>query len=113
VGKTGVRERRPYTLTAAGRKAFDAWIAREPADENIRYPLLLTIFFGDRLAPPELARILRGHRARHEARLAQYRADLGTVEREYPFPGKTSRFGVMYEEMVLRWFDSLEKDGLL
>ena len=113
VGKIGSRERRPFTLTAAGRKAFDLWIAREPTEEIIRFPLLLTLFFGDRLPAGELARLLRGERARHETRLAHYRARLPEVERQHPFPAKTARFGIMYEEMVLAWFDSLAADGLL
>jgi DNA-binding PadR family transcriptional regulator len=113
VGKAGVRERRPYAITASGRKAFDAWLARGPGEDTVRIPLLLTLFFGDRLPREQLARILRADRAKHEALLAEYRAWLPFAEREYPFPAKVGRFGVMHEEMILAWFDSLAKDGLL
>jgi DNA-binding PadR family transcriptional regulator len=113
VGTVGVRERRPFDLTKAGKKAFDAWIARDPGEENTRFPLLLMLFFGDRLPAKDLARILRSHRARHEERLAGYRAYEREVELKYPFPAKTIRFGRMYEEMVLAWFETLKKDGLL
>jgi DNA-binding PadR family transcriptional regulator len=113
VGETGSRDRRPYALTVAGRAAFRAWIAREPGDENIRFPLLLTAFFGDALPRAELARTLRAHRARHEARLARYRERHPAVERDHPYPALTSRFGIMYEEMVLAWFATLAADGLL
>ncbi|MBD5655515.1 MAG: PadR family transcriptional regulator [Candidatus Eremiobacteraeota bacterium] len=112
-GKAGARDRLPYTLTAAGRRAFDAWIAREPSQEINRFPLLLTLFFGDRLPPEDLARMLRAHRARHESNLAAYRSRLPDVEREYPFPARTMRFGLMYEEMILAWFATLEREGLL
>jgi DNA-binding PadR family transcriptional regulator len=113
VGKTGARDRRPYSLTASGRKAFDEWIGRFGGDENIRFPLLLTVFFGDRLAPGNLAQTLRAARERHLARLVVYRRQLHDIESEYPFPSKTARFGTMYEEMVLAWFTSLERDGLM
>lgn len=113
VGATGARERRPYTLSASGRRAFDAWLAREPGSENTRFPLLLTLFFGNRLAPEDLARMLRAHRARHEAIHAMYRARVAEIERDHPFPAKTMRFGLMHEEMVLAWFATLERDGLL
>lgn len=113
VGKTGMRDRRPYALTPLGRQAFDEWIAREPPDENIRFPLLLTAFFGDHLPPETLARMLRNSRARHELRLMAYREKLEAIEGLYPFPARATRFGCMYEEMVLAWFATLEADGLL
>ena len=112
-GTSGTRERRPFALTAAGRRAFEAWLRREPVPENTRFPLLLTLFFGDRLPPDELARMLRGHRARHEAIAAAYRARLPEIARDHPFPARTMRFGLMYEEMVLAWFATLEREKLL
>jgi DNA-binding PadR family transcriptional regulator len=113
VGKTGVRERKPYTLTALGRRAFESWIAREPGEDLTRSPLLLAIFFGDCIDRGTLSRFLTDHRIRHERKLAEYRQRLPEVEREYPFPGYTMRFGLMYEEMILKWFDVLASDGLL
>ena len=113
VGDAGRRERRPYRLTAAGRRAFDACIAREPDHELIRFPLLLTLFFGDRLPPKLLARFLRAHRALHEARLATYRRQAEEIPADARYPGLTLRFGLMYEAMVLRWFDSLAADDVL
>ncbi len=113
VGKTGVRERKPYTLTPLGRRAFRAWIAREPGEDITRSPLLLAIFFGNCIERATLSRILTDHRIRHERKLAEYRERIPEIEREYPFPGYTMRFGLMYEEMILKWFDSLAADGLL
>ena len=107
VGATGVRERQPYTLTAKGRRAFATFMAMDPAPEITRFPLLLTVFFGDQLPAEEFARIIRINRARHEATLAAYRRRLPEVERDHPYPAMTMRFGLMYEEMCLRWFDTL------
>jgi DNA-binding PadR family transcriptional regulator len=113
VGKTGSRDRRPYALTPLGRKAFDDWIARDPGQENIRFPLLLTMYFGDRVPPDSLARTLREARALHTARLTHYRARLEKLRDTSPFPARTARFGIMYEETILAWFDTLEGEGLL
>lgn len=113
VGKTGTRDRRPYSVTATGRKAFDEWIARFSGDENIRFPLLLTVFFGDRLPPETLAHLLRASRQIHQERLTTYRRQLVETAVSHPFPSKTARFGTMYEEMVLAWFDSIAADGLM
>src|ERR1700704_5746282 len=37
-GELGPRDRRPYSITAAGRAAFAEWIALEPGPEQIRIP---------------------------------------------------------------------------
>jgi len=113
VGKVGVRERKPFTLTALGRRSFDAWIAREPGEDLTRSPLLLALFFGDHIEPATLARFLRRHRDRHERKLAEYRERLPELERQYPFPAHTMRYGLMCEEAILAWFDSLAKAKLL
>jgi len=113
VGKAGVRERKPYTLTALGRREFDVWIAREPGADITRSPLLLALFFGDRIDPATLARFLRDHRARHERKLAEYRQRLPELEQQYRFPAYAMRLGLMYEEMILKWFESLASEGLL
>jgi DNA-binding PadR family transcriptional regulator len=108
-GETGARERRPYTITAAGRAAFSRWITREPGPDLIRSPLLLTIWFGDHLDEPLLVRFLTVHRLRHEQRLAQYRqvwqACAGVPELR--FATYALQYGIEHEEMVLRWIDGL------
>lgn len=113
VGKVGVRDRKPYALTPLGRRAFDAWIAREPGEDIARSPLLLALFFGNRIDPQTLARFLRDHRARHERKLAEYRERLPEIERYARFPAHAMRLGLMREEMYLAWFDSLAAEGLL
>ena len=55
-GERGARDRRPYRLTEAGRRAFAAWIARPPGPETIRFPLLLTVLFGGHVPPERLAK---------------------------------------------------------
>lgn len=110
-GEPGARERRPFTITAAGRAAFAEWIAREPGPETIRFPLLLTIAFGRHLEPEQLATFVRRHRAAHVQRLADYRdlqqAAEASPEAPDPFAAATLAFGINYEEAVLAWFDQL------
>ncbi|MGZ3497729.1 MAG: PadR family transcriptional regulator [Vulcanimicrobiaceae bacterium] len=104
----GARDKRICSITVAGRAAFARWIAREPADELIRFPLLLTLFFGAGVDPERLRNWVTLHRARHAERLERYRQVSPDVEREHPYPAMTLEFGIMYEETVLRWLDSLE-----
>lgn len=107
-GETGPRERKPYTLTDAGRAAFAAWLDREPGPETIRFPLLLTLAFGRHLPPERLAAHLARQRAVHANRLAGYeehRAACG--DSADPFAVATLDFGITYERAVLDWFDRL------
>ena len=45
----GARDKKPYAITDAGRAAFAAWIGRAPGAEQIRFPLLVTLWFGRHL----------------------------------------------------------------
>jgi DNA-binding PadR family transcriptional regulator len=106
---TGARDRRVYRLTEAGREEFRTWIARTPGEENIRYPLLLTLAFARHLPPERLAEFLAHHRALHQARWDAYRlqdeqarsAGAGSLDLV------TLDFGLRYERAVLDWFDGL------
>jgi DNA-binding MarR family transcriptional regulator len=102
-GKPGARDRRPFTITAAGRRAFAKWIAQEPGTEQIRFPLLVSLWFGRHLTPDALAGFLETSRKEHEARLALYR----DVERAMSDDDRAAvvRFGVAYEQAVLAWLD--------
>lgn len=114
-GEPGRRDRKPYTLTDEGRAAFAAWIAREPAPESIRFPLLLTVAFGRHLPPERLTTFLVHHRGVHATRLAQYEqqhaaahiaADTAHDQSDL-FALATLEFGILYERAVLDWFDQL------
>lgn len=110
-GERGTRDRRPYELTDAGRAAFTAWLTRMPTDENIRFPLLLAISFGRRMAPADLHRIVRHHRHLHADRLAEYRRNQDLITRHVadpdPFQLATLSFGIAHEEAAVGWFDGL------
>ncbi len=103
-GKPGPRDRRPFTITAAGRRAFAAWINEEPGAEQIRFPLLVTLWFGRHLDDATLAGFVAKARTEHEHRLAQYRA----VDTDDPHVAAVVSFGVHYERAVLRWLDDLD-----
>lgn len=110
-GERGPRDRKPYSLTDAGRVAFAAWVEREPGPETIRFPLLLTIGFGRHIPPEQLARIVHHHREVHAERLRAYeqeRCSLPPQAEEYePYAIATLDFGIAYERAVLSWFERL------
>jgi DNA-binding PadR family transcriptional regulator len=107
-GETGPRDRRPYSLTTAGRDAFQRWLESEPGTEQIRYPLLLKLSFGRHLPPQRVTQFLAAHRRLHEERLARYHAlrpELAAAGD--PFALATLEFGIRYETAVLGWFEHL------
>ncbi len=109
-GERGPRDRRPYSLTEAGRAAFATWAEREPGPETIRIPLLLAVCFGRYLPPERLAATLARHRASHAARLAAYEAERATCAdwaAGNPYGLATLDFGIAYERATLGWFDTL------
>jgi DNA-binding PadR family transcriptional regulator len=106
---------RPYRITEAGRKAFGDWLtewaALEPRDDQLRSPLLLTVFFGDYLSRETLRRVLQEYRPRYQRQLEQSRKmleALGTEEsnRHIP-PTAVLQRGIAYREMMVRWIDGV------
>lgn len=105
-GESGPRDSRPYGLTEAGRRAFAEWIGRPPADEIIRFPLLLTVFFSEHVDRVRLQRFLREHELRHLRQLEEYESLVEGLPADSG-PWLTAKFGVEYERAVLRWFASI------
>ncbi len=102
-GPTGPRDRRPFSVTPAGRRAFKAWLRTPPGAEQIRFPLLVTLWFGSRLGAGELGGFIEASRAEHEERLRLYD---GVAPRD-PYTDAVVAFGVAYEQAVLSWMATL------
>ncbi|HEV3123816.1 MAG TPA: PadR family transcriptional regulator [Candidatus Dormibacteraeota bacterium] len=108
--EAGSRDRRPYSITDAGREAFKTWISREPGDDVIRSPLLLTVFFGADVDERRMARFLAVHRLRHEQRLEHYEelaASLAAGD-GVEWAQHALRYGIEHERAVLRWFEGFD-----
>ena len=107
IGAAGPRSRREHELTDAGREAFQAWLEDDSGTEVVRIPLLLRLAFADALPPARLHTLVTAQRAAHADRLDGYRAleaaglAAGRTDRDLV----TLRFGLRYEQAVLRWFD--------
>ena len=108
-GKPGPRDRRPFHLTAKGRKAFAQWIQGEPGPEQLRFPLLVSLWFGEYISPDHLAGFVESQRRIRQERLAQYRKAQASPRwvGEHPRRREVLRFGIRYEEAVLRWLKEI------
>ncbi len=103
-GPPGARERRPFTITPAGRRAFRRWIAEAAGPEQIRFPLLVKLWFARHIEADRLAEFLDASAKEHELRLSFYR----DAERSLaPDDDRTTvvRFGIAYERAVLDWLE--------
>ncbi|HVL50930.1 MAG TPA: PadR family transcriptional regulator [Actinomycetota bacterium] len=108
-GAAGPRERRPYSITEAGRRAFSDWIVRDPGSPIVRMPLLLTVFFGRYLPPERLAEIIHNELRDGTSALHQFEA-MQQTHGDDPFVRQVLQFGIDYQKTLLEWLRSLAVD---
>jgi DNA-binding PadR family transcriptional regulator len=106
-GELGPRDRRPYTITPPGAAAFAQWIRQEPGPEQIRIPLLVSLWFAKHLDDVTLAGFIASHRATHEERLGVYREAAHRSAGRDPHVDAVVQFGIAYEEAFLAWLAAL------
>lgn len=108
-GKPGPRSAQPYSITAAGKRAFTSWLNEPAGTDHPRNPVLLRLGFGARHTKAQHRRLIDDARAEHEAKLAEHRARVSELKKsgEDPFLLATEEFGVSYERAFLRWLDSV------
>ncbi len=110
-GKPGPRDKQPFVVTAAGRRAFSQWIHQEPGPEQIRVPLLVTLWFAKHLDEKTLATFLANHRVEHDDRLREYETILGAIDDSSssdPHVRAVVEFGIAYEQAFLQWLAQTE-----
>ena len=106
------RRRRSYSLTDDGLTALRSWL-REPTTEptQIRDLALLKLFFGQFLAPEEVAAHGRAQEAAHQARLAAFVAIDAHLADHDPdrvaHPRATLRMGLLSEEAFVRFWSEI------
>jgi len=106
-GERGARDRRPYRITKRGLAAFAEWIAQEPGPEQIRIPLLVSLWFAHHLDDATLAGFLATHKVVHEQRLTEYRTVSDALGDDDPHLRAVVGFGIAYEEAFLGWLAAL------
>lgn len=106
-GETGPREQRPYSITADGQQAFQAWLEEEPGPDLFRSPFFLKLSFAEYLDAATVARYVESHRQDNEARLAYYRDLQPTAEAFSANSGHVLRAGMAFRRALLEWLDTL------
>ena len=104
----GARDRQPYHLTAAGRAAFAAWIRGYRGRFLMRWPLALTVYFGQHLDRGDLRRLCSDYRQEHvrmAAAIEAFGPELRRLEAGHVL--EILRLGVGFHRMVIAWIDTL------
>jgi DNA-binding PadR family transcriptional regulator len=111
VSQRGRPDKRVYTITEAGERVLDEWLASaDLGDERRRNPLLLKVYFGDRMAPDRLAGLLAAERERCNALRAHY-AEMADALKGDPsavMSHATVLYGIRCAEARLAWLDEVE-----
>ena len=103
-------DKRTFAITAAGEEALDSWLDEPgPRPERRRVPLLVKVFFADRMRPERLAQLLARAReqAEDERRTLAQIAERLAGRPELAAQRATAIFGVRHAEATLAWLDEV------
>jgi PadR family transcriptional regulator AphA len=116
----GARQRTVYRLTAAGRRAARAWIARPPEVFETRDEGLLELFFAGSIEPARTGEIARERAATSRAKAAELRSIAEAVEETGRPDGPEAqpdggslmvlRYGIEMNEWTAEWFERAADD---
>ena len=108
-GKLGPRAAQPYSITAAGKRAFRAWLAEPSGADHARNPLVLRLGFGAHHAPEQLRTMVEQARSAHQEALASHRVRSTELKKSSadPFLLATTEFAIAYERALIKWLDSV------
>lgn len=104
-GRPGVRASRQYRITAAGKRAFRAWLAEPGGTDALRSPLVLRLLHAGQLAHADRTTLVSTSRAAYEAQLARARETVGDATD--PYGHAVAEFGVAHVRAMLALLDAI------
>lgn len=108
MGKPGPRASQPYSITAAGKRAFSRWLSGELGREQVRNPIALRVAFGSLQSTDQLQSSYEAAMAYHTAALAHARDLVKEIRKEGDEFGASSvEFAVGYHRAVLAWLKTV------
>jgi len=108
-GKPGQRSSQPYTITAAGRKAFSRWLEEDPGRELVRNPYALRVAFGQALGTGA-SKLRAEAESYHNEALAEAREAAKDAKRDGDkMMASGLEFAVNYHKAALTWLKTSAK----
>jgi DNA-binding PadR family transcriptional regulator len=99
----GGRQRRVYSLTAAGREALVEWLLGRTVTIELRDESLLRLFFADALPKEQALDLLEARKGGHEQYLETLRAIDARPGQDPQFVDLVLRWGIDYNEWGAQW----------
>jgi DNA-binding PadR family transcriptional regulator len=116
VAQDSLPDKRVYSVTPAGILALETWLADpDPGTSRPRHPMLVKLFFGERIAPDQAHALLAQYRAqtlgRRDRFAAAAAADAAAIAVNPDSPRRFGRaaalFGLRRAEADLAWIDEV------
>lgn len=107
-GKPGPRASQPYSITAAGRRAFQRWLAETPSRDALRNSVALRFCFGSMLNSTQLKELQQYAVEYHNQELAMAREQAREAKKEGDdFAVAALDFAINYNKAALSWLKTV------
>ncbi len=105
LGKQGPRSSQQYVITAAGKKAFKAWVTDDSGPDHLRSPLILRVVNAGVLTPKQRANLFEVARETYKVELDEAKAAVKAADD--PVEKAVAEFGQAYARAALKLVDAL------
>lgn len=105
LGKQGARASQQYVVTAAGKRAFKAWLASTAEPDQLRSPLILRLVHSGGLTPRQRADLIAQARQAYGVRLDAAR--VAAKSAADPYTKAAADFSVAHIRAVVKLLDAI------
>jgi len=105
LGKQGPRSSQQYLITAAGKKAFKAWLATEPGPDHLRSPLILRLMHAGSLPAKQRQTLVDSAKQAYNSQLDEARNSAKAAQD--PYAKAAADFAVAHTRAVIKLLDAI------
>ncbi|GAB2766047.1 PadR family transcriptional regulator [Amycolatopsis magusensis] len=105
LGKQGPRSSQQYVITAAGKKAFKAWLSSDAGPDHLRSPLILRLVHAGTLTAKQRASLVEQARGAYAEDLDAAKAAIKAAED--PYAKAVAEFGQAHAKAALKLVDAI------
>lgn len=105
LGKQGPRSSQQYVITAAGKRAFKAWLNSAPGVDSLRSPLILRLLHAGSLTPKQRNALVSSAREAYGEHLSSARAE--SKQADDPYAKAVADFTVAHNRAMIKLLDSI------
>lgn len=105
LGKQGPRSSQQYVITAAGKRAFKAWLNSGSGVDSLRSPLILRLLHAGSLTPKQRTALVGSAREAYGEQLSRARAE--AKQADDPYAKAVADFTVAHIRAMIKLLDSI------